>query len=142
MPKAPAKFADPIEELKERGPRPLYMVDGEERLLVDEAVRTIKQYALPKNARDFNFDTFSGQSTPLNRIVEAAEMMPAFAPRRLVLVEHADKIDLDAGDDDGKSEKKEKKRRALASFLDYLANPSPTTVLVFVAGEKKFDART
>lgn len=115
---------DALEDLKARGPQLVYLVDGEERLLVDEAVRVLKEHALPKQARDFNFDTFNGKDAKLIRIVEAAQMLPAFAPRRLVLVENSDALDLDEPD----------------VLLKYLEKPSPTTVLVFVG--EKFDARS
>src|SRR6185503_2424365 len=102
MPRAAA--ADPLEELKERGPRPIYVVDGEERMLVDEAVRTIKEHALPKNARDFNFDSFSARDAGIIKILDAAQTLPAFAPRRLVLVNHADKLDVWSADEEGAKE--------------------------------------
>jgi DNA polymerase III delta subunit len=104
----------------------IYLIDGEERLLVDEAVKKIKEESLPKQARDFNFDAFNGKEANLVKIVGAAQMLPAFAPSRLVLVENADKMKLD---DD-----------AAEVLLNYLAKPSPTTTLVFVG--EKFDARS
>lgn len=116
---------DPFEDLKTRGPAAVYLIDGEERLLVDEAVRMLKEHALPKQARDFNFDAFNGKDAKLIRIVEAAQMLPAFAPRRLVLVDNADAIDFNDAE----------------VLINYLERPSPTTVLIFV-GTKNFDART
>jgi DNA polymerase-3 subunit delta len=115
---------DALEDLKARGPQPVYLIYGEERLLVDEAVRLLKEHALPKQARDFNFDAFNAKETKLIRIIDAAQMLPAFAPRRLVLVENADALDFDNAE----------------ALLKYLAKPSPTTVLVFVGD--KLDART
>lgn len=115
---------DPLTELRERGPAPIYLVDGDERLLVDEAVAEIKAASLPETARDFNFDLFSGKEATADRIVEAAQMFPAFAKRRLVMVTHADKLASDEAD----------------QVLRYAADPSPTTVLLLVA--TKFDART
>jgi DNA polymerase-3 subunit delta len=116
---------DLLEALQSRGPSPVYLIDGEERLLVDEAVRVLKEHALPKQARDFNYDAFNGKGGNILRIVEAAQMLPAFAPRRMVMVDNADALDLDEAE----------------PLLAYLQNPSPTTVLVFV-GVKSFDART
>lgn len=115
---------DPFEDLKTRGPAPIYLIDGEERLLVDEAVRQLKEHALPKQARDFNFDAFNGKDAKILRIVEAAQMLPAFAPRRVVMVDNADAIDFDDAE----------------VLINYLERPSPTTVLIFVG--QKFDART
>lgn len=115
---------DPLADLERDGPRPVYAVDGEERALVDDAVRTIKAASLPETARDFNFDAFSAKDVTPIRIVEAAQTMPAFAKRRLVMVSHAEKIDADDAD----------------ALIGYLENPNPYAVLLLVAD--KFDART
>ena len=116
--------ADPFEELKSRGPRPVYLVDGEERVLVDEFVAAVRDAAVPQSARDFNVDVFSGRDAGLIRVLEAARTLPAFSPKRLVVCQHADKLDFEKSD----------------AFLRYLEDPSPTSVLVFVAD--KLDART
>jgi DNA polymerase-3 subunit delta len=113
-----------LDHLESEGPRPLYAIDGEERLLVDEAVAAIKARALPSRAADFNFDQFVCPETPLSRILEAAKTLPAFAERRLVIAKNADKIP--AADAD--------------LLIAYAGDPSPTTVLVLVAAEK-FDGR-
>lgn len=104
--------------------KPVILVEGEERILVDEAVRSIQDAVLAAGARDFNFDKFSAKDALLARILDAARTLPAFAKRRLVLVDHADKLSLeDAG-----------------PLLEYLGDPCPSTVLLFVA--EKLDART
>jgi DNA polymerase III subunit delta len=138
----PPKLEDPIAELESKGPRPVYALDGEERLLVDEAVRLIRDRVLPKNARDFNLDVLSGRDVAMMRIIEAAQTLPAFAKQRLVIVDHADKLFV-ASEDEGESEgegKLAKRREGVEQLIAYLQNPSPTTVLVFVA--EKLDTRT
>lgn len=109
-------------ELKRSGPRPVYAIDGGERVLVDEAVRAIRDAAVPPRARDFNYQAMVGKEANEQRIIEAAQMLPAFAQQRMVLITQCDKLEL--GD----------------PFLAYLERPNPTTVLVLVA--EKFDART
>src|SRR5688500_1772536 len=106
----------------------VYLIDGEERLLVDEAVRKLKEESLPKQARDFNFDSFNGKEAVMSKVIGAAQMLPAFAPRRVVMVENADKVIDKIAEDDA------------ALLLAYLQKPSPTTVLIFVG--EKFDARS
>ena len=115
---------DPFDDLEKNGPRPIYAIDGDERMLVDEALRFVRERALPKTARDFNVDTFSGHDAKVVRVLEALSTLPVFADRRFVLVTAADELELE------KSE----------AFLAYIAKPNPTTVLVLVAD--KFDART
>jgi DNA polymerase III subunit delta len=114
---------DALADLAKAGPKSVYAIDGEERALVDDAVRAIKAASLTA-AKDFNFDQFSAKDTPVIRFVEAAETMPAFAKKRLVIVNHAEKIDGDAAD----------------ALIGYVEDPNPHSVLVLIAD--KFDART
>lgn len=114
----------PLAHLETEGPRPLYAIDGDDRLLVEEAVAEIKARALPKQAADFNFDLFIGKEATAQRILDAAGMLPAFAERRVVIVKDADKLDA----------------RTMEALIPYIKAPSPTTTLVFVAD--KLDART
>ncbi len=122
-PRTPRKAAaDPLRELEAHGPRPVYAVDGEETALVDEFLAALKDAAVPLAARDFNLEMMSGRDATLVRVLDSARTLPAFAERRLVLVSHADKL-----------------LQAPEPLLEYLNEPSPTTVLVLVAD--KFDAR-
>jgi DNA polymerase III subunit delta len=114
---------DPFERLEREGPGPVYAVDGEERLLVDEFVRALKERSVPEHARDFNFEVHTGKDAVLSRVIDAALTLPAFSARRMVLVRQAEKINLSEPE----------------PLLRYLKNPSETTTLVFVAD--KFDAR-
>ena len=116
---------DPREALKRGPPRPVYALDGEERLMVDEAVAALKAAAVPAHAADFNYDAFNAREAKLARIVEAAQTLPAFAQRRMVLVTDAEHIDPDNAQE----------------LVTYLEDPSPSTVLVLVA-TGNFDART
>ncbi len=116
---------DPYQVLADNGPQPVYLIDGEERVLVDEFVTALRDASVPPHARDFNFDQFSGRSVSVARVLDAALTFPAFSERRLVVCQHADKLDFEEG---------------LDAFLAYLKNPSPTSVVLFVA--EKFDART
>jgi DNA polymerase-3 subunit delta len=115
---------DPLEHLESEGPRPVYAIDGDERLLVDEALLAIKKKTLSARAADFNFDLFTAPETPVSRILDAAKTLPAFAPLRMVVVKSADK--LPAADTE--------------ALVEYVEDPSPSTVLVLVGD--KFDART
>lgn len=114
-----------FEALKSGALEPLYAIDGDERLLVDEAVVALKAAAVPANAADFNFDAMNGKEVSVARIIDAAQTLPAFAARRMVLVTQAEHIDAE---------------QALP-LLTYFEDPCPSTVLALVASSK-FDART
>lgn len=124
-PRKKASKVDPYQQLAADGPQPVYVIDGDERVLVDEFVTALRDAALPPRARDFNYDQFSGRSVSVARVLDAALTFPAFADRRVVICQHADKLDFEVGYD---------------AFVGYLANPSPTSVVLFVA--EKFDGRT
>lgn len=118
-----ARASDPFADLERDGPLPVYAVDGDEQLLVDEFVAAIRDRAVPPAARDFNYEVHTGKEANLSRVLDAAQTLPAFSPRRMVLVRHADKMHWSQPE----------------PLLRYLESPSPTTTLVFVAD--KFDAR-
>lgn len=124
MPPRRSNSSDPLAHLAKTGPKPVYALYGPERILVDEALDQIKAYGLPKVAADFNLDIFVGREATATKIADAARMLPAFAASRMVIVKDAEKLAADT----------------MESLLIYLTNPSPTTVLVFVA--EKLDART
>lgn len=125
---------DPLAHLSEDGPRAVYVIDGDERVLVDEAVLAIRDAAVQARARDFNLDVMSAKEATLSRALDAAQTLPAFAPLRVVIVKDVEKwTDPKKGEDDSRTD--------LAPLLRYLESPSPTTVLMLVASET-FDART
>lgn len=125
---------DPLSHLAEDGPRAVYAIDGEERVLVDEAVATIRDAAVQARARDFNLDVMTAKDATLARALDAAQTLPAFAPLRVVIVKDAERwTDPKKGEDDTRTD--------LGPLLRYLESPSPTTVLMLVAAET-FDART
>ncbi len=115
---------DPIADLRKSGPKPVYVIDGEERVLIDEMVQAIVGESVPPHARDFNLDRLSGREVTVTRVLDTAQTLPAFSDRRVVVVEYADKLGFDKSD----------------AFLTYVDRPNPSTVLVLVAD--KFDART
>lgn len=113
-------------DLKKQGPSPVYVVEGEETLLAAEAVAAIVDAALPAAGRDFNLGSFSGDDETGRQFLAQARSFPFLAERRVVLVRRFDKLALRDRDE--------------TAFLDYLRDPTPTTVLVLVAS--KLDRRT
>lgn len=108
-------------------PAPVYYLHGEEDALKEEAVRALLDRAVEPSLRDFNVDArFAGDLSPeaLHALVNTPPML---AERRAVVLRGVEQL-----------RKKSKSRDAL---LDYLANPSPTTMLVLVqAGDAEAEA--
>lgn len=126
--------ADPFAVLSKDGPQPVYAVDGV-TVLVDEFVRAVKAAVFPPGATgmDFNFEQRTGPETTLSQVLDAAQTLPAFAPRRLVVVSQANVL----VEPRGRSERaKDEADKATDALLAYLERPSETTTLLLVAQEK------
>lgn len=108
--------------LKQGPPAPVYLVVGEEDLLRDEAVATLKA-ALLGEGGEFNFDAFYGDEAEGSEILTCASEVPVFAERRVVLVKNAEKLPA----------------REAEKLLAYLGAPVESTALVCVA--VKLDGR-
>jgi DNA polymerase-3 subunit delta len=113
-------------ELAKRSPAPVYLVEGDEPLLADEAVQVIVEAALPATGRDFNFSVYSGDDETAREFLAQARSYPFMAERRVVVLRRFDKLALRDRDE--------------AAFMEYLKSPAPTTVLILVA--TKIDRRT
>ena len=114
-------------EVREKGPGPLYAVLGEETLLAEEAVGILVEAAVSAANRDFNLSVYSGDDEAARQFLAQARSYPFLSERRAVVVRRFEKLSL-------------REPRAEAALLEYLAQPTPSTVLVLVAS--KLDRRT
>lgn len=107
---------------------PLYLLYGDEPYLVERAVKKLLERAVDPGFRDFNLNVFYGNECKGDEVFGAAQTLPMFADRRVVLVKKGG--ELSAG--------------AMEILLSYLQDPSPSTCLVLQAekidGRKKFFA--
>ncbi len=111
----------PLEALKQIGQgrfSPLTLLTGEEPFFIQQVLNRFREKGVDEGTRDFNEDLFQGEEADPNRIVMAARTLPVFSPRRLVIVREADRL---------------KDDRDL--LLGYVATPSETTVMLFVAAK-------
>ena len=101
-----------------------YLLHGEERFLIREAMTYLRGQVLQGMAEDFNLDRFDlAERVDVDRIVQAARTLPMMAPRRLVWVRHAEKL-FQLGAD------------ALKPITAYLESPDPSACLVLEAPGK------
>lgn len=117
------------EQVRRREIAPVYTLYGVENYLRNLAAKTIANLAFSSgDMRDFNEDEFS-LDTPANlrAALAAADQLPMMAQRRVVRVTGV-RVAATAQKDTLKEEFEE-------SLAAYLANPSPHTVLIFVADE-------
>lgn len=102
---------------------PLYLVVGEEDLLRDQALSTLKAALLGSEGDEFNCDVFYGDDVGAADIVACASEVAVFAARRLVVVKTADKLPV----------------RECDTLVPYLKSPNDSTTVIFLAS--KLDGR-
>ena len=102
------------------GLRPLYLLLGSEVYLRRVAAHTITEAALSRTfLREFNESAFSLVSDPVQSAIAAAEQLPMMSDTRVVRIR--DFARLREADED--------------TLIRYLNNPSPSTVMIFIADE-------
>jgi DNA polymerase-3 subunit delta len=108
---------------------PVYLLFGPETELLQRAIKTITDKAFAEgDLRDFNEDTFSlNNDGNLRKALAAAEQLPMIATRRVVRI--TDVRISATGHRDTITEDDEPVLSA------YFADPSPTSVVIFVADE-------
>jgi DNA polymerase III subunit delta len=102
------------------GLRPLYLLLGPEIYLRRVAAQTITETALSRTLlREFNESAFSLLSDSVQAAIAAAEQLPMMSDTRVVRIR--DFARLREADED--------------ILIRYLNNPSPTTVMIFIADD-------
>ncbi len=108
---------------------PVFLLLGEERFLVDEASRRLKEVACAGGVPGLNDDRFTAGEVPAATVIAAAKMIPMMGARRFVLVRSVDRWERE-GDGGAASAKRDPPLDALAA---YAADPNPMSVLVLCA---------
>lgn len=130
-----------IDEAKRGALRPVYLVTGEERFLVDRVVAELRAAASSGPMAAFNEEKFVAPEASPGSIVSAARSLPMMASRRTIVVRGLERWEkraategdeADAADDDPRAGATTAPLDALA---EYAKDPSPTTLLVLVAGK-------
>jgi DNA polymerase-3 subunit delta len=97
--------------------KPVYLIHGSEELLLDRAVKRLRDRLAKVADLDFNLETFEGDASSADHVVNAANTMPFMSERRLVIVNGVDKMN----------------PADLESLAAYAKDPAPFTCLVLVA---------
>jgi DNA polymerase-3 subunit delta len=120
------KYQDLISSLKQGRILPLYLFYGEEEFLIQEAVDLIIKKVVDPGARDFNFNALYCRDTPASEIVNLCQTLPFMSEKRLVLARDFDAL----------------KAADLDELMPYLNNPSPSTSLVMVSHQGRYDKKS
>lgn len=112
-------FQNFIKEIEKKLPSPLYLLNASDPFLLREAADAIKGL-VPAEEREFTlsvFDAAAGKEEfSLQQIPDVANSFSFFMKRRFVILENLQKIP----------------QKDLKILEEYLGNPSPDTVLVFL----------
>jgi DNA polymerase III subunit delta len=95
----------------------VYLIYGSEELLLERAVRRLRDRLAAVADLDFNLEAFDGGQASADDIINAANTMPFMSDRRLVIVRDVDKLEA----------------AALEALAAYARDPAPFTCLVLVA---------
>lgn len=99
---------------------PVYCLHGPERFLIDRCLAAVRSAALgPSAGHGLNHDVFELKETGLSAALTAAQTLPMFAKRRLVVGRGIDLL----------------KSEDLEGLAEYVADPNPSTCLV-LTGDK------
>ena len=108
------------QSLRKGDPAPVYLIYGNEPLLIDRGVELIGRKAAAGDPSGMNRQLFTGEDAESREIALAAAAYPMLGTQRLVIVKDAEKL------------------RDTAALEAYLRNPSPTTILVLIAPKPDF----
>ena len=109
--------------LAEGAVKPVYYFYGDETYLMERELKRFIAALVPKDVADFNLDILYGADRKGQEIASAAQTLPMFAERRLVVVKRSEGLT----------------ETDYLVLTEYLRNPSRSTCLLFVG--KKPDLR-
>lgn len=112
-----------IKQFKDKNPKPLYLLHGDESFYIDEITDAANKYILEESERDFNLTVLYGKDADMGQLQEQVKQYPMMAERQLVIVKEAQDI------------------KSWGVMEAYFDNPSPTTVLILAHKHKKADSR-
>ena len=97
--------------------KPVYLIYGDQDLLLERALEQLKRSVGEVADLDFNSETFDGENANADDIIGACNTLPFASERRLVVVRNVDKMGKDGTD----------------QLVRYAENPAETTILTLVA---------
>ncbi|WP_342511218.1 DNA polymerase III subunit delta [Sporosarcina sp. FSL K6-1522] len=111
---------------------PVYLVTGLEQHIIDTTIKRLKK-ALP-DIDDASVIRFDLEETPVDLVIEEADTLPFLEDRKLIIAGNASFLK-------AQDKNREKVAHHVEQLEAWLANPSPTAVVVFIAPYEKLDAR-
>jgi len=124
-----SKPRDVLKELQEGKYHPVYFLQGEEPFYIDQISSFIEKNAIEESQKSFNQVILYGKDVKVSDILSHARRFPMMSERQVVIVKEAQSIS-DLNREGGQK-----------LLIDYLANPTVSTILVFCHKNKTLDKR-
>jgi DNA polymerase-3 subunit delta len=112
---------------------PIYICFGTEKYQLNQFIKKLQDTVVDQDGRDFGLATYDLAETPVEMVVEEAEMLPFLVPQKLIVVR--DSSIFTAGKDN------QKIGHNIDALIAYINNPAPHSVIVFVVNAEKLDER-
>ncbi len=132
-------------DLKRKIYKPIYFLCGDEAYYIDLISDYIENNVLEEADREFNQNIVYGKDADLVSILGLAKQFPMMSEYQVVIVKEAQNIkelNKSAGDEVDTKVSKTNANSATQQFINYIANPQPTTILVFCFKYKSLDKRS
>ncbi len=120
------KYQDLISSLKQGKILPIYLFFGEEEYLAQEAVALVINKVVDPDCRDFNFNTLYCKDTSASELVNLCQTLPFMSEKRLVIANEIEAF----------------KQADLEELIAYLNDPSPSTCLLMLSNQGRYDKKS
>jgi DNA polymerase-3 subunit delta len=120
------KYEDLMRSLRKGTVLPVYLFFGDEPYLIQEAVDLLIKLTVDVASRDFNFNSIYCKATPVSEILTLCQTVPFMAEWRLVVAREVEAL----------------KAADLGTLAAYLEDPSPSTCLVLIADQARYEKKT
>src|SRR3989339_451202 len=119
------EFKTKLKTLKKTTISPIYLFYGDEDYLKNEIISSIESITIEPSTKDFNYNVFyfgdkNNSDTSMETVLQSANSYPFISDKKLVIVKNINKLP-------------ESQDSLLETYID---NPSKTTCLILVGGEK------
>ncbi len=119
-----SSFQDISNQIKQRKPRPVYFLHGEENYFIDKLCDLFTHQLLDESQKAFDQTILYGRDSDARLVLDYATRFPVIGPYQMVMVKEAQDM------------------KTLENLEPYLAKPFASTILVLVYRHKKLDGRT
>jgi len=119
--------------IKQGNISPIYVCSGTEAYIMNEFVERLLERLVQPEHREMAIVRFDTGETSLDSIIEEAETLPFLVPSKIILVR--DSVLFASGKESSRVEHRPER------LLTYMAQPSDTSVLVFMIPHEKLDER-